>query len=400
MLAPIWFLFGPFVSGVLPVWWWFFSWAPALLSWFWQLGGWSLLAFPLVAVRLLWEPVLLAFLRLLAAPFRWSVTPFEVLGALSWAVFGRWGLGLAIFTGGLARVVFLVCFGFLGNVWAVWSFLLVGCPLVLGAFLFGWLLLSLPAAARGVVWRAHLALKLLRCVIVLSWEWFVLFGELPGLFRHLRAPRPPVLPVEVKKGKSNLPLAFLQAPALGQSWAQAENLAHVSASGAVMVPRFRPRGRLTRRLQQVLEVPFGRAGSFLRGRWTPDLPSHSRSPVLNALLSCRKDGAKLLGVGAVQTADPGDGLYVVVETAQRERELVFPALWARLSRYACMRERTPELLHGVRARAAQWFKEVGVPGWVVPLALPSACVAAVMESVPELEAKLRLRAAGLDTLLS
>lgn len=356
----------------------------------------------------------LVFLRALGwvRPFLlgfWSTmfpggNPLLWVSAFVWYLFG---MGWSVRVGLLLRLLSLTTVVFAGGSWwfvLVRLLLVSGCWLfvfaVLGFWFSAWSVRRTLHAVLGVVGRLRFFLKLSKDVVVLSWEWLVLFGELPGLFRHLRSPRPVVLPVEVRTGKAHLPLAFLQAPVLGQSWCSAEGLAHVSASGAFDVPRFRPRGRLTRRLQQALQVPFGRVGSFWRGRWTPDLPSQKRSPVLNALLACRKDGTKLLGAGAVQTPNPGDGLYVVVESSQGQRELVFPALWARLSRYACMRERTPELLHGVRARASQWFKESGCPSWVVPLALPSAVVAAVLESQPEILAKSRLREQGQGALLS
>lgn len=375
------------------------------------MGLWAVEAFPywLGLLGLVWVTARWAFRGVPVALGGLVATAFPGGNGLYWSfafVWSAFGSVWAVRWGFLVRLLSLTAVAFTGGWWQVLCrlVLLGACwtpvLLLLGFWTVAWFVRRSVFAARLVVWRLRVALNYFWFAVEAFWEVALLFGDLPGLFRHLRSPRPPVLPVEVSAGSAQLPAAFMQATQLGQLWCSAEGLAHVSASGACVVPRFRPRGRLTRRLQHVLQVPFGRVGSFLRGRWTPDLPSQKRSPLLNALLACRKGGAKLLGAGAVQATDPGDGLYVVVETSQGCHELVFPALWARLSRYASMRERTPELLHGVRARASQWFKESGCPSWVVPLALPFAVAAAVLESVPETVAKSRIVASGQGTLLS
>lgn len=227
--------------------------------------------------------------------------------------------------------------------------------------------------------------------------------ELPALVRVLYGLLffgPSTKPLRVEQGAGAIPSG--QDIPGGDRLSRAEGLAHVSASGALSsVPRLRARGCATNALQSLLSGPVGSAGAFLRGRWTPDLPSSDRSPILNALLATSSQEMKLLGVGAIRTnARPGPQrvVYVVVETAQG-RELVFPALLGRLQQYSLLRERTPELLRGLKARAIEWMKEQEVPAWVSPLAVPGAVARACLETTTEIGAKSQLEAAGLGGLL-
>jgi hypothetical protein len=234
-------------------------------------------------------------------------------------------------------------------------------------------------------------------------ELFFLVLETPHLFRTLYGffVHPSGLPLGSEQG----PLAAGDGSsvAFGQLRAQQEVLAHVSASGALSrVPRLRPRGRVTNMVQAALEGPIGSAGKFFGGRWKPDLPAERRSPVMNALLAVSGSEMKLLGCGAVQStgANPRDYLYVVVEGPQGDREVLLPSLSSRLSQYSFLRERTPELLRGLRSRAVDWFKQEELPLWLGDLVLPGAVARACLETASESAALSLLGKAGKETLLS
>nr|QVG71140.1 MAG: replication-associated protein [Sclerotinia sclerotiorum umbra-like virus 3-WX1] len=207
------------------------------------------------------------------------------------------------------------------------------------------------------------------------------------------------LPVEQGPGANRVN----QAIVYGQALAQQENLAHLSASGALSrVPRLRARGRATRMIQDILQGPVGSVGQYFRGRWTPDLPASARSPELNALLACSSRGMKLLGIGAVHNTSQQNPVihpYVVVESPEG-RELVIPGLDAKLSQYSFLRERTPELLRGLRTRAVDWFKQEELPLWLGPLVLPGAVARSCLDTKPEEAARTVLVDAGLGSLLS
>jgi hypothetical protein len=284
-------------------------------------------------------------------------------------------VSLSVLTRPLRLVVGLLSWAYrLPSMLVVWVYYLV------------WLLWLLPVLPH-------------KLVIELCW----LVYELPALSRVLYGNiffGPSASPLRAEQGAGAIPSG--QDLPGGNRLAQAEGLAHLSASGALScVPRLRARGIATNGLQSLLEGPTGSVGRFLRGRWTPDLPSQNRSPILNALLATSSQEMKLLGVGAIRTnALPGPQrvVYVVVETPQG-RELVFPALLGRLQQYSLLRERSPELLRGLKARAIEWMKEQEVPAWVAPLAVPGAVARACLETTTETGAKSLLDAAGLGALL-
>lgn len=258
-------------------------------------------------------------------------------------------------------------------------------------------------------------LLMLKTIFLVIWygPTFILYGgwvqiawfiyDTPQFLRWLSS---------VYSGRSTSPLGVEQgfgatrvnqALGYGQSLSLQEGIPHVSASGALsQVPRLRVRGRATRMLQKILNGPVGSVGKFMRGRWTPDLPSSVRSPELNALLACSTRGTKLLGIGAVHTtsqSSPVIHVYVVVETPEG-RELVIPSLDAKLAQYSFLRERTPELFRGLRTRAVDWFKQEELPLWLGPLVLPGAVARACLTTAPE-EAAVKVMAdAGLETLRS
>ncbi|AZT88669.1 hypothetical protein ThAV1_gp1 [Trichoderma harzianum ambiguivirus 1] len=193
--------------------------------------------------------------------------------------------------------------------------------------------------------------------------------------------------------------SVLEAYHRGKWLSSLEGIAHVSACGVVgPTSRYRPRSRFYRRLQDTLQGPRGCVGTFLAGRWSPDLPSEGRSPALNALLVLRDGGVKVLGMGAVPTKSDRDGDFALVQHPNGEREIVLFNLLGRLSRYASLRERDGKLLMGLRSRAADWLREVGCPAWVTPLVLPSAVARAMEVDCVEAQALGRLARSGLIPL--
>jgi len=195
--------------------------------------------------------------------------------------------------------------------------------------------------------------------------------------RHLLAASLPYLEGEelLKDHNASSSVREWEALARGKALANIEGVALVAACGSAgAVPRLRARGRFACRLQTVLGGARGVAGSFVRGRWTPDLPSADRTPTLNALLAVAREELKVLGVGTFPTKTGRDGDYVLVESRDGERRLMIPNLLGRLSTYAALRARDEDLLLGLRARAVTWFKDVEAPAWVAPLCL-SSCVA-------------------------
>jgi len=108
-------------------------------------------------------------------------------------------------------------------------------------------------------------------------------------------------------------------------------------------------------------VAPGVVGRFVRGRWTPDLPSAEFSLGTNLILSHLEGGARILGGGSVQAKDRGSGelcseAYLVVELADGSRDVIFPALVSSLAAYAFLRERSATLVGALRSRAVEWYK--------------------------------------------
>lgn len=311
-----------------------------------------------------WWPVVALGVGLRSLPYALAFAPGWV-GVLVWAAL------VSLFC-----MVVGTWFVWRGFVWGWWAFGLVFC---------GVRAVTLKMVPVGVV-ILHVLLE----------GWF-LSVETPALVRWAFSPLfgPNLGPEKVQD-------VFVareedeRLSGLANRWAEVEGIAHLSACGVLGTSRLRPRGAATRRLQSLLGGARGCVGAFVGRRWTPDLPSRDRSPVLNSLLATMGTEAKLLGIGVASSHSEGDGFYVLMERPDLSRELVFPALDAVLSRYAGLRLRDAPTLIGLRSRAADWFKTRGLSPWVVPLALPSA-VARAMEVGPvERSAVRRIRSLGVS----
>lgn len=151
--------------------------------------------------------------------------------------------------------------------------------------------------------------------------------------------------------------------------------------------RLRRRTVWVRQLEAVLGSAPGVVGAFVKGRWTPDLPSNERSVGVNLALSHPTGGAKILGGGSVRggtAGQPRRETYVVVELPDGSRETVFPELLGRLASYSLLRERNADLVSALRLRAQEWCKNAGlsstVSWWAVCSAIKLAWPVSTMET--------------------
>lgn len=156
----------------------------------------------------------------------------------------------------------------------------------------------------------------------------------------------------------------------------------ISPMAALPLARLRRRARWVRVAEAV--VGAGRVGTWIRGRWTPDLPTDANPDVCRWLMASLPTGAKVLGGGLEQvtTTDWRDGFYLVVAFPDGRR-LVFPELLGRLRQYSLFRDRDVLLLGGLRARAVEWCRARGLRSWVAEVAVSSAVALAFEPSTHE-----------------
>jgi hypothetical protein len=158
----------------------------------------------------------------------------------------------------------------------------------------------------------------------------------------------------------------------------------------------RPRRRAVwvRRLASVLgTVPGGTVGAFVRGRWTPDLPSVNNSAGLNRVLSDRPGGVRILGGGSVLGKRESSDIrvaYFVVEDEFGTVSTVFPELLSSLRSYAWLRARESTLVLALRSRALEWCKKQGLPDTATSVAVEAAVGWAWQLSDREREAREQL----------
>jgi len=260
------------------------------------------------------------------------------------------------------------------------------------------LLLFVPSLWRLCRFLIRGFWKALLKMVFLGWQFGYLLAEFPGLARWLLSS--PVSDTYLGlECTVNISDGDREAAQRGIGWSSAEGIALASACCVVgPTQRFRPRGVYTRRLQSALGATRGGVAAFFRRRWTPDLPSERRSPILNTLLALRDNETKILGLGSFQTKDAGEGDFVLVENRRGDREVIVPTLAGVLSRYVTLRARDSKTFVGVRSRASDWFKRVEAPSWAVQLCLPGAVVAAMTISGFEQSAMGRLSAMGVSPL--
>jgi hypothetical protein len=163
---------------------------------------------------------------------------------------------------------------------------------------------------------------------------------------------------------------------------------------APVCARLRRRAVWVRRMEKVIGKAPGCVGKFLRGRWTPDLPSPALTAGANLVLSHLPDGVRILGGGSVQGRGKDDEetveAYLVVELADGSRVTVYPELLCALSSYAFLRERSAVLLSSLRLRALEWCRARGLSKTSTWAGLPGSLMLAWEVCDLELWAQERL----------
>jgi len=238
------------------------------------------------------------------------------------------------------------------NVWLLWA---VVWLCVLGA-----LAAALVAVARLVVvlWSTFLFSLFLAPQVFASPFWF-LFGLLWPASRRSSREVAPGVPAWVETDGFGQPKG--SEGSLTEDGIEVRSEFRSVPVSAHLCARPRRRAVWVRRLEVVLGVAPGVVGRFVRGRWTPDLPSAEFSLGTNLILSHLEGGARILGGGSVQAKDRGSGelcseAYLVVELADGSRDVIFPALVSSLAAYAFLRERSATRVGALRSRAVEWYK--------------------------------------------
>jgi len=245
---------------------------------------------------------------------------------------------------------------------------------------------------------------------VVKWFW-VLVGRrtvlgwllevaAAALYRWFFVP-PPVAKVEVRPDMS-IPWEHHRW-LYGNVVAEADDVTHASVTaGGLTTSRLRRRARWVRHVEQYLGGRPGVVGKLMKGRWTPDLPDHGRTPSANVILGMIDADVKLLGAGALPTnlsagdkpgkkIGPALKVFFVVEFVGCRR-IVVPDLYSSLASYACFRPRNEDLLGGLRSRTREWLRENCVHELVHATVLPDAVELAFSQTAPERLARERLDA--------
>lgn len=170
---------------------------------------------------------------------------------------------------------------------------------------------------------------------------------------------------------------------------------YCTVTSAVSVQRLRRRARWVRALESFLGGRRGVVGSFLHGRWFPDLPVPARGSSADYCLASFENGARCLGGGIIPgRARPGKGrfddvTYLCMDFGD-EACLVVPDLLAKLRQYAVFRRRDELLLGSLRTRAVEWCKSAGLTPCVADLAVTGAVALAMEISTHERDSHLRV----------
>lgn len=161
---------------------------------------------------------------------------------------------------------------------------------------------------------------------------------------------------------------------------------------AQALTRVRRRARWVRALETYLGGRRGVVGTFLRGRWTPDLPAGDGHSARNYLVGSVENGARVLGGGLEQVGEgrnPAHGVYFHLDTGD-EVQVIFPYLLGKLRQYALFRERDELLLGALRSRAIEWCKGEGLRTFVSDMAVAAAVSLAMEPSTHEQVAHARV----------
>lgn len=205
-------------------------------------------------------------------------------------------------------------------------------------------------------------------------------GEVAGLWVDLPTDLPGSVDVSSMQVQPGSPAGFVRS--CGR-W--------VPVTSAVAIQRLRSRARWVRALEGILGGRDSVVGSFVRGRWVPDLPASGLDPQLNYVLGSIENGARCLGGGIElgQGASPDPNVYLVLDVGG-QAELVFPELLGKLRQYALFRQRDEQLCGALRTRAIEWCKGRLLKAWVSDLAVAGAVSLAMLPSTHERLASVRV----------
>jgi hypothetical protein len=154
--------------------------------------------------------------------------------------------------------------------------------------------------------------------------------------------------------------------------------------------RLRRRGKWVCRLVDALRIREGKLGTFLAGRWTPDLTGEGDFDVADWFSAFLADGAKVVGGGLCEVGDAEKSAQPFVKLLLGDTVVnVLPRLLARLSLYSVYRKRSPALVAALRTRAVEWCKAEGVTDTYASICLPGTLALAYVRSGEE-EAGLKL----------
>jgi len=316
-------------------------------------------------------------------------------GFILWALGYGWvGWFLALLHSSLQRVLFFLFASAAGPLlgWGWLVLLVLCCSLVFLCFvcLVGFWLLAprVKAAVLSLYYRVGVLCRLLQSL------WILCFGWSPEeLFTSWQK----WMDTEVGSW-SHL---FSQAHALDvEARAATQGVASVDVTSFLpSQQRLRRRARWVRAAEAVLGGGGGRVGRFLRGRWTPDLPTADQPSVQRYLIDCVQDGARILGGGSTKSTDgEKQEVFFLVET-KRGLYPVYPELLGRLRNYSLFRDRDAALLGGLRTRAVEWCRARQLPGWAADCAVAGTVPLAFEYGPAEISARNSVAAvAPLPTL--
>jgi hypothetical protein len=182
------------------------------------------------------------------------------------------------------------------------------------------------------------------------------------------------------------------APVMSKAWRDVRSCGpHVGITSALQCERLRPRARWVRVLETALGGRRGIVAAYVRGRWTPDLPSSSASDLRNYTICGMPGGVRCLGGGVIKSCDsvPKEFVYLIIDDSSSV-EVVFPDLLGILRQYAVFRHRDEQLLGSLRSRAIKWCKESNLANWHADLAVTGTVSMAMHPSTHEGPASRRV----------
>lgn len=171
-------------------------------------------------------------------------------------------------------------------------------------------------------------------------------------------------------------------------------------TSAVSVQRLRRRARWVRALEGALGGRHGVVGRFVRGRWTPDLPSDTTATANAYLSGTIPNGVRCLGGGTFKGNEEAEPVVYLVLDDGEDVQLCVPELLGRLRLYSLFRKRDDVLLGALRTRAVEWCRNRGLASWVSDLMVGPTVGFAMQPSTHEEVASSRVHRAMGNSILA